>query len=151
MILELNKFKVITASNKAGTAIAKDNSKAHVDIATDKVKASDYSGIFIVGGPGALEDLDNQTTYNILKDAKENNIPFGAICISTRILARAGVIEGKNVTGWDGDNELVGILQKHGANYIKNKKSVIDGNTVTAVDPSSAKEFGQNIVKILKK
>lgn len=150
-ILETNGIKVITASNKPGIAVSKDGTKAHVNITTDKVKVEDYSAIFLIGGSGALENLDNQTTYKIIQQAKELGKPFGSICISTRILAHAGVINGKKVTGWNGDNELEAILKDAGAIYIKNT-CVLDnssGNIITAVDPSCAKEFGDKILEVL--
>ena len=118
-ILEANGIKVVTASNKPGTATAKDGTKAHINITTDKVKVEDYSGIFLIGGSGALENLDNEITYKIIQQAKELDKPFGSICISTRILANAGVINGKKVTGWNGDGELDAILKNSGAIYIK--------------------------------
>lgn len=149
-ILESQGIKVITASNKPGIAVAADGSKTTVDITTDEVKADDYAGIFIVGGPGAMEHLDNETTYKIVRDAAKLNKPFGSICVSTRILAKAGVLENKKVTGWDGDNELAGVLQKHKAIYIR-EKCVVDGNIVTATNPSAAQQFGQKIAELLKK
>lgn len=152
-ILETHGIKVVTASNKPGTAIAKDGTRAHVDITTDKVKVEDYSGIFLIGGSGALENLDNETTYKIVQQAKELGKPFGSICISTRILAHAGVINSKKVTGWNGDNELDAILKDSGAIYIK-KTCVLDassGNIITAVDPSCAQEFGKKILEVLNK
>jgi len=151
-ILTENGFKVVTASNKPGTAISSNGIKAHVDVTTDKVNVQDYQAIFLVGGPGALENLDNETTYKIVKQAKELGKPFGSICISTRILAHAGVINGKRVTGWDGDNELTGILKDAGAIYTKQRCTLDPSeNIVTAVDPSCAKEFGEKILEVLKK
>jgi len=153
-LLEETGIKVVTASNKPGIATTQDG-KIKVDVknvTTDKINPKDYSGIFIVGGPGAMENLDNQTTYKLLQEAAKEKIPFGSICISTRILAKAGVIEGKDVTGWNNDDELDDILKKHGANYIKEKCVVDhDGKIVTAVDPSAAQEFGKKIIEIIKK
>jgi len=149
-ILENKGIKVLTASNKPGTATDKDGKTTNVDVTTDQVNVQDYAGIFVIGGPGALENLDNETTYKIIKKAAELKKPFGSICISTRILAKAGVLEGKKVTGWDGDDELTEILSKHKAIYIK-EKCVIDGNIVTATDPSAAETFGQKISKALGK
>ncbi|MFC1842594.1 DJ-1/PfpI family protein [Candidatus Dependentiae bacterium] len=153
-ILGENGIKVVTASNKPGTAIAKDGSKAKVDITLDQVKPHNYAGVFIVGGPGALENLDNETTYNIIRHTSENKKPFGAICISTRILAKAGVLKDKKVTGWNGDDELPGILKKHKAIYIKEKCVVDMGNgssIITATDPSAAQAFGNKIIEVLSK
>jgi len=151
-ILENNNIKVVTASNKPGIATASNGDKATVDITTEKVDIKNYSGIFIVGGPGALENLDNDTTYKLLQEAAKLGKPFGSICISTRILAKAGVIKNKKVTGWDGDNELTDILKAHNAVYIKQKCIVDpDGNIVTATDPSAAQSFGEKIVEVVQK
>jgi Putative intracellular protease/amidase len=151
-ILQENGFKVVTASNKPGTATTNNGEiKTHVDITTDKVNMQDYQAVFLVGGPGALENLDNEITYKIVQQAKELGKPFGSICISTRILAHAGVINSKNVTGWDGDNELTKILKDAGAIYVKQRCTLDPSeNIVTAVDPSCAQEFGKKILEVLK-
>ena len=151
-LLEAANIKVVTASNKPGIAVASNGDKATVDITTDQIDMKNYAGIFIVGGPGALEDLDNKTTYKLLQQAAKLGKPFGSICISTRILAKAGVIKERKVTGWNDDNELDEILKKYNAIYIK-KKCVVDvnGNIVTAENPSAAQDFGKKIIEVIKK
>jgi len=147
-ILEDSSFQVITASNMQGTAIAKDGSTTTVDLLTKEVNVADYDAIFFIGGPGALEHLDNEESYNIIRHVQAAQKPFGAICVSTRILAHAGVLQGKSATGWDGDDLLGGIYQQHGVNYIK-EDVVTDGLIVTAVGPKVAQEFGEAIVALL--
>src|SRR5204862_5159838 len=80
-IIEDAGFTAVTASDKAGTAIAKDGSMEHIDLPLDKVHPNHYSGIIFVGGPGALEHLDNNTSHKIIQEALQQNIPVGAICI----------------------------------------------------------------------
>ncbi len=87
-ILRKEGAMITTVSDKPGGAIAKDKTTANVDITLDQLKPEDYNGIFFIGGPGALEHLDNATSYNIISQAKKHNIPYGAICIATRILAK---------------------------------------------------------------
>ncbi|TAN33770.1 DJ-1/PfpI family protein [Patescibacteria group bacterium] len=136
----------VTASNAAGMATPKFGDElAKVDLVLDDVKTDDYNGIFFVGGPGALEHLDNEKSYRIIKEAAEKGKVFGAICISPRILARAGVLKNKKATGWNKDNELGKILADAGANYIK-ESVVVDGKLVTASGPSAAQEFGKKIL-----
>ena len=73
--LEKAGIKVITASNKLGIAKASDNkSRTKVDLTIDQIDPKDYAGIFLIGGPGALENLDNPKTYKLLKEIKELNI-----------------------------------------------------------------------------
>ncbi len=143
-------FEVKTASDLLGTAIsAIDQEEAEVDLTLDSVAVSDYDGIFFIGGPGALEFLNNEKSYRVIQEAAKECKVWGAICISPRILAEAGVLKGRKATGWDDDGELVGILSGVGAEYIK-EPVVVDGNLITASGPAAAEEFGREIVRVLK-
>ncbi len=148
-LLEQAGFEIVTASDAAGTAMAKDGSTTTVDITLDQVNIDDYMGIFFVGGPGALDHLDNQTSYAIIQKTAGAGMPLGAICVSTRILAKAGVLTGKHATGWDGDNELADIYKEHDVNYVR-EPVVVDGNIVTATEPSAAEEYGNQIIALLQ-
>lgn len=149
-ILEEQGIQVITASNKPGGAVASDKSTIPVDITLDNINPTDYDGIFFIGGPGAMEHLDNPTSYHIACMARKHKIPFGAICISPRILAKAYALEGKKATGWDEDNALETILVGHGAIYDK-KDIVTDGLVVTATGPKTAELFADGIIRVLTK
>ncbi len=149
-VLESNGVKVITVSNQTGVANSVGNfNSVKVDLSLADVDVSEFDGLFFVGGSGALEYLDNEGSYNLLRKWQETGKPYGAICISPRILAKAGVLKNKKATGWNGDGELGDILSKNGAIYINNSV-VVDGNVVTADGPSSAEEFGKKILEVLK-
>jgi Putative intracellular protease/amidase len=147
-ILEEADFAIVTASNKAEKATDKDGNEAPVDITLDQVNISDYDGIFFIGGPGALANLDNEISYNIIKKASSTYLPLGAICISTRILAKAGALTNKHATGWNGDNELEKIYETYSVNYVS-EPVVVDENIITASGPDAAKTFGQEIVVLM--
>ncbi|MBI2775385.1 DJ-1/PfpI family protein [Candidatus Dependentiae bacterium] len=149
--LEAQGVKVLTASDRAGGAIATDNSTAPVDTTIDQLDGNQYDGIFLIGGSGALECLDNSTTAHLITQAKHSDAPYGAICISTRILAKAGALTGKKATGWNGDNALGVIYKLHGVDYQEEKKIVTDGLIVTAAGPEDAKDFAQGIIRVLTK
>lgn len=150
-------FDVVTASDKPEglsetpfVATAHDGSTVNVDLGLEEVFAGDYAGIFIIGGPGAIEHLDNYLTYAIVQDAdKIEDIVFGAICIAPRILANAGVLRGRKVTGWDNDKELQHVLDEAEALYIKTHV-VVDRNLITATGPSATKDFAEAIVTAIK-
>ena len=141
---------VVTVSTERGTATGNDGSTTTVDETLATLTVSDYDGVFFVGGPGALEHLENQTCYTIAQKAVQADIPLGAICISTRILAQAGVLTNKQATGWNGDNELGDIYRKYKVDYI-NQDVVVDGNIITAVGPHAAQLFGKTIIKLVQK
>lgn len=139
---------VHTASDKAIHAIAKDGSTTPVDLTLDKVNPDDYEGIFFIGGPGALEHLDTELSYRIIRHAAQNGSAVGAICIATRILAKAGVLKNRKATGWDGDGQLAALYQEHNVDYVR-KPVVMDKLIVTATGPQAAQDFGEQIATLV--
>lgn len=148
-LLEQAGFRVVTASNQPGIATATDESTTPVDLLVQDALSTDYDGIFFIGGSGALENLDNQTSYQLIANAIEQKKVVGAICISTRILAAAKVLKGKRATGWNGDNALGGIYKEYDVQYVP-KDVVVDGTIITATGPAVAREFGEQIITLLQ-
>jgi protease I len=168
-VLEDAGFKVLVASDKSGEAssenpnltvshtyllrIARPNAAfllVAVDLRLDEVGAKNFDGIFIIGGPGAWEYLNNLETHRIVQEV--NSLPnkiFGAICISPRILADAGVLKNRKITCWNMDKQFQRICNIVGADFV-HKEVVIDRNLITANGPSVAKEFGEAIVRAFK-
>ncbi len=147
-ILEGAGFKVVTASDKHGTAKDKDGNPIQVDLTLKDVHPENYDGVFFIGGPGAMECLDNEESYRIIKAAAAKHLPLGAICISTRILAKAGALTRKQATGWNGDGELENLYKEYDVFYMK-EPVVVQENIITASGPEAAKTFGQEIMAIL--
>ena len=147
----LTAMTVKVASDQAGTAIAADQkTKVAVDLTLDQVNPGDYAGIFLIGGPGALRHLDQARVHEIMRQAAQSTTQlWGAICIAPRILANAGLLSGRNVTGWDEDQKLAGIFKQAQANY-DHAQVVVDRDLITATGPQAATAFGQAIAKALK-
>lgn len=153
--LEEAGFKILVASDKPGTATSSQVEdpvpaviNTPVDCTIHDIDPANVAGIFLIGGPGALEHLDNEETVTVMRMMMHLGKPFGAICISPRILARAGLLSGKHATGWDGDHKLAESFKNFHVTYIQ-KPVVIDGTIVTAHGPAAAFEFGQAISKVL--
>jgi len=102
--LEEAGITVHTVSTQLGEAEATDGSKVAVDLKLDRLIPGEYQGIAFIGGSGALEYLDNEISYAVIKKTINAAIPLGAICIAPRILAKAGILKDKKATGWDDDN-----------------------------------------------
>lgn len=143
-------FNVITASTQPGTAQSSTGTLVKVDTTLDALSINDFDGIYFVGGPGALTDLDNSLSYTLLQATAAAHKPYGAICIAPRILAHAGILKNKKATGWDDDGELTGIFKRHHITYV-HKPVVVDDIVITASGPAAAEEFGNQIVKLFKK
>ncbi|MCX6778839.1 MAG: DJ-1/PfpI family protein [Candidatus Magasanikbacteria bacterium] len=148
-LLEKGGLEVELASDKIGEATAvHTKEKVDIKLSVKDVVVDNYDGVFLIGGPGAMERLDNSEVYQAMKEAKEKGKIWGAICIAPRILANADLLQGQKVTGWNGDGNLKDILHQAGAEYI-NKKSLIDGKLVTASGPEAVPEFAQSILEVI--
>lgn len=125
-------------------------STAKVDLTLDQVDLTKIDAVFLIGGPGALETLDTTEVHQLIQQAARSKKLFGAICISPRILAKAGILTGRQVTGWDGDHKLAAILEQHHATYIR-QPVVQDGLLITASGPDASQAFAETIVQAITK
>ncbi|QQR53805.1 DJ-1/PfpI family protein [bacterium] len=148
--LEAAGISVKVASNKKGAAIAKDGSSCLIDLSIEQLEETPCDGVFLIGGPGALENLNSLKMHHILKNLFKKDIVIGAICISPRILAQAGILKNKKATGWNDDGKLDEIFKQHQVKKA-DAKVVIDTNIITAEGPAAAQEFAETIVKKLIK
>ncbi|MGC8867416.1 MAG: DJ-1/PfpI family protein [Elusimicrobiales bacterium] len=139
-------INVTTVSTSKGKAEGKFKMMVDVDITLDEINPDEYSILVLIGGPGAVEHLDNPKIHKIFKDFYSKGKPIAAICISPVILAHAGLLKDKNATVWqDGKEELV----KNGANYT-GRDVEFDSNIITANGPHAAKNFGRKILEVIK-
>ncbi|PIT88510.1 MAG: DJ-1 family protein [Candidatus Magasanikbacteria bacterium CG10_big_fil_rev_8_21_14_0_10_36_32] len=146
-ILEQSGVEVITASDLPGTAVSSiTNEQIKIDLTLEEINTADYDGVFFIGGHGAHDYLENELSYKIAREALETGKALGAICYSTRILAHAGVLENKKVTGWDRDDKLSDILEEAEAEYIR-QPVVDDGKLITAVGPLAAEGWAKKILE----
>ena len=148
--LERVGIRVETASNKTGVAIGADGGEINVDLSLSNINVADFDGVVFIGGPGCLKELDNESSYDLIKEAVAQNKVLASICISPIILAKSGVLEGKKATVWSSklEKEPVKILKKHRALY-RVDSVVIDGKIITANGPLAAYKFGEAIVEAL--
>jgi len=147
-ILEKAGAKITTVSTKLGTAIGADGGDTEVDLLIENLNPADFDAVVFIGGPGALDYLDNENSYKVVRETIEKNKVLGSICISTVILAKAGVLSGKRATVWSSplDRGPVKILKENGAIY-EDQDVVQDGKIITATGPEAAEEFGKKLVE----
>jgi len=119
--------------------------KIKPDLAVKDAKAEDYEYVVVVGGSGAPKLADYPEVLELLGNAKK----VAAICAGPMVLARAGVLNGKNATVFK-SQELLDALEQGGANFL-DKSVVVDGTTVTANGPGAAEEFGKKMLEVLEK
>jgi len=149
-ILEEAGAEVKTASNQMGRALGADGGEVETDLLISEIDMADFDVVVFIGGPGCLENLDNENSYKVAKETVSQNKVLASICISPVILSKAGVLEGKKATVWSSpmDKSPIQILEENGAIY-QDELVVVDGKIITASGPAAAKEFGETIKELL--
>lgn len=151
-VLERAGAEVVTCSDKKGMAIGASGGEVQVNVLLESLDVSYFDAVVFVGGPGALEHLDNEESYKIARETVERDKVLAAICISPTILAKAGVLEEKRVTVWSSplNRNPIRVLEEHGAIF-EDKAVVVDRKIVTGNGPTAAQEFGEALAEVLKK
>jgi protease I len=140
-------------STKKGTASGALGGTFNVEHTLSELNVNNYIAIVFVGGPGTpIVRSDNNST-RIAKDTITSGKILAAICWSPTILAKAGVLKGKNATVWYGPDSELGMLtseylEEQGARYT-GQDVTVDGNIITANGPSTAKKYAEEIWKKL--
>ncbi len=142
-MFEENGIKVTIASTVTSTVTGMRKGKVTPDVLLNDVEVEDYDAVVFVGGVGAQMYYDDETAHKIAREAAEHGKVLSAICIAPNILAKAGVLKGKNATCWDS-----ALLTGEGAKYRK-EDVVTDGKIITANGPNAAGEFAEAIIKTL--
>ncbi len=149
--LEAAGHEVVVASFEKGPAQGAFGLTINSDIALADVNTDDYDLVTVVGGGGMVDvisdaDKSNQI-INIIKDMKSKGKLISAICIAPVILAKAGVLEGKNATVYE-TPESVKALEDGGATFT-GEPVTVDEDTITASGPPAAEAFGKKLVEAL--
>jgi len=142
-------YEVITASDALGTAVAHNESTTSIDMLISDIDVTTFTAIVFIGGPGALEHINNNVSYKLCQEAVAHHIVVAAICSATRILVAAGVLEGRMATGWNDDGKLEEIFLQSNVTYVP-QEVVSEDLFITATGPHAAQEFAQHIINRLQ-
>jgi len=150
---EGNGHDVKIASTKMGTCTGVRGGTAEATLALDDINVAEFDAVIFVGGPGTPVIRKEPKATGIAKEAAEKGKVVAAICWACTTIAKAGILEGKKATVWVGNDSEYGmttdkVMEKFGAVYEK-KGVVVDGKFVTADGPASAKQFAEEIEKLI--
>lgn len=124
------------------------------DLAIDAAQAGDYDAIAVIGGWGTMYQLwDHPGLRQLLREADRENKLIAAICAAPVVLARAGLLKGRDATGSPdvkkGDQVMRKELVALGANYRDDQLVVVDGRLITGNGPQSSQAFAATLVQAL--
>jgi len=106
----------------------------------------DFDIVILPGGlPGADNLADSPLLNEVLQRMSEDGKYVAAICAGPRVLAKAGLLEGRRVTAYPGFIEggnFPGVHYTGGA-------VEIDGKIVTSRGPGTAMDFALTLISLL--
>lgn len=139
-------IKVITAGLDGNIVTASRGMKLVPDKQLDEVLEENFDMIVLPGGLPGADNLNNDPRIQVLvkKMAKDNKY-VTAICAAPRVLATAGILDGKHATSFPG------ALDQFPANNMtyEEKAVVVDGKVVTSRGPGTAMDFALTLIELL--
>ncbi|XP_028768776.1 protein DJ-1 homolog D-like [Neltuma alba] len=117
----------------------------------DDIKAKNYDGLVIPGGRSPENLAHIATAVELVSEFAASGKPIAAICHGPLVLAAAGAIKGRKVTGFPA---IAPVLVAAGAHWVEPESiastiAVADGNIITAVTFKGHSEFIRHFVKAL--
>ena len=102
--------------------------------------------VVVPGGMGGVETIEaSEETLSVVKGAYDKGIKVAAICAGPRVLAKTGVIAGKNAVCYPGlEDQIIGGIMS------QKTSTVTDGNITTGRGPGAAFDFGFALLEVLK-
>lgn len=116
------------------------------DTTLDDALKQDYDLVALPGGlPGAdYLNEDQRVQALLIKMAGENKFTT-AICAAPRVLASAGLLDGKRATGFPGILEKMNLANTE----IETNPVVQDGKVITSRGPGTAMDFALTLIENL--
>ena len=109
----------------------------------DKAKFDEAFAIILPGGlPGATNLRDSKPLRDLLQKFAKQGKFLCAICAAPTVLATAGVIGGRTVTGYPGCEGLAGVPVQFTGRMVER-----DGNVITAKGPGATFLFAAEIAR----
>jgi len=137
---------VVTAALKSGCVKAAHGVCLCADMELDEALKTDYDMVVLPGGLPGTDHLEaDERLTGLLRKMAESGRFIGAICAAPRVLANAGLLDGKKATGYPGfiDGGKYPALEYTGGAV------ECDGKVLTSRGPGTAMDFALAIVETL--
>lgn len=145
-VLRRGEIDVTIASLTGEPITASRGTRIIPDAALEDVLGEDYDLIVLPGGMPGADHLDNdERVHTLLKRTVAEGRFVGAICAAPKVLAHAGLLEGKRATSYPGflDDAAPGVSST-GAAVER------DGQVITSRGPGTAMDFALTLIEVLR-
>ena len=139
-------IEVVSAGLEPGPVRASRGVTLVPDAELDTVLAEDFDMIVLPGGLPGADHLDEDPRVRaLLRRLADAGRYTAAICAAPRVLANAGLLDGKSATGYPGHLEKLGLSQVR----LSPEPVVSDGRVITSRGPGTAMDFALALIEAL--
>ncbi len=139
-------IEVISAGLDAENITASRGVKLIPDTNLESALKDDYDMIVLPGGLPGADHLDNDERIKsaIIKMSNDDKY-IAAICAAPKVLANAGVLDGKTATSYPGFLDGPGLSDT----TLSDEAVVRDGKVITSRGPGTAMDFALELIEVL--
>lgn len=146
-ILRRGGIDVITAGLEAGPVRGSHGLSLVPDATLDDALAADYEMVVLPGGlPGADNLESDERVTGLLRRLADSGRFTAAICAAPKVLAAAGLLDGRKATSFPGfldPGSIPGLV-------LSEAPVVEDGKVITSRGPGTAMDFALALVERLR-
>lgn len=114
-------------------------------MSAEEANPADFDAVIIPGGRSPAHMLDNEHVIAFIQDMDKNGKTIAAICHGPQLLAKARLLEGRNLTAFP---ELHAEINDAGGRFI-DKAVVVDENLITSRTPEDEPYFIEETINKL--
>ncbi len=116
------------------------------DVSLGDVLDRDFDMIVLPGGLPGADNLDaDPRIHGLLKKLADAGKITAAICAAPKVLANAGLLDGRRATSFPGVIDAMGLPDTR----LRQEPVVVDGNVVTSRGPGTAMDFALTLIEKL--
>jgi len=139
-------IEVITAGLDAQPVRASRGMLLVADTTLDTALQQEFDMVVLPGGlPGADHLRDDPRVIDLVKKMAANDRYTAAICAAPRVLAHAGLLDGKRATSYPGALDIDAVPD---IDY-QEVPVVTDGKVITSRGPGTAMDFALTLIETL--
>ena len=139
--------EVITAGLDDRPVVASRKTTIIPDTTLEDALSQEFDMVVLPGGMPGADHLDNDTRiHTLLKTMTDSGKFVAAICAAPKVLAHAGLLNGKRATSYPG------FLDRLGLDGVESTGAAVerDGTLITSRGAGTAMDFALKLIEVLK-
>jgi 4-methyl-5(b-hydroxyethyl)-thiazole monophosphate biosynthesis len=145
-LLRRAQIEVVTAGLEEGPVRASRGTVVVPDMVLDAVMDQEFDMIVLPGGQPGANHLDaDERVHELLRRHHAQDRFAAAICAAPKVLANAGLLDGRSATSYPGAVTMQDFPQVK----VIDVPVVVDGKVITSRGPGTAMDFALQLIELL--